>query len=250
MIPLRPALKNYLTMRRALGYKLRRTEKLLAQFITYVEATSSELVTNEVAVAWATLPVGGDESWWAARLSVVRSFTNYLHTLDETTEVPPADLMPARTHRAVPYLYSDDEVLALVAAAAILDFPLRVLTYQTLIPLLAVTGIRIGEAIRLDTKDVDFENGLLTVWLGKFGKSRELPLHPSTLDALWGIYLIPVTATEPSVSGSESPQPVHFHRRHSAALLQCPLDLAPTGPARRSPAALDCLPAADSRPSP
>ena len=184
MIPLRPALKDYLTMRRALGYKLRRTEKLLGQFITYVEATSTELVSIDVAVAWATLPVGGDEGWWAARLSVVRSFAHYLHTLDESTEVPPADLMRARTHRAVPYLYSDDELLALVAAAAILDFPLRVLTYQTLIPLLAVTGIRVGEAIRLDTKDVDFENGLLTVWLGKFGKSRELPLHPSTLDAL------------------------------------------------------------------
>ncbi|HUZ86986.1 MAG TPA: tyrosine-type recombinase/integrase [Candidatus Baltobacterales bacterium] len=184
MIPLRPALKNYLTMRRALGYKLQRTEKLLAQFIAYVEATSAGLVTIDVAVGWATLPIGGDESWWAARLSVVRSFAHYLHTLDDTAEVPPADLMPARTHRAVPYLYSDDEVLALVAAAAILDFPLRVLTYQTLIPLLAVTGIRIGEAIRLDTKDVDFENGLLTVWLGKFGKSRELPLHPSTLYAL------------------------------------------------------------------
>jgi integrase/recombinase XerD len=82
------------------------------------------------------------------------------------------------------YLYSDEDVVALMAAAETLRFPLRVLTYQTLIALVAVTGMRIGEAIRLDTDDLDFDNGVLTVRLSKFGKSRELPLHASTLDAL------------------------------------------------------------------
>jgi integrase len=185
MITLRPALQDYLTMRRALGYKLQRTEKLLADFIGFVETSASERVTIDLVVAWATLPADGAMSWWAARLTVVRRFATYLHTLDPATAVPPTDLLPDRSsHRAVPYLYSDDDILALMAAAEILRSSLRVLTYRTLIALVAVTGMRIGEAIRLDREDLDFEAGVLTVRLSKFGKSRELPLHTSTLDAL------------------------------------------------------------------
>ncbi len=184
MIPLRPALADYLAMRRALGYKLQRTEKLLADFIGYVEAADANRVTTDLAVGWATLPANGDVSWWSGRLTVVRGFATYLHTLDSTTEVPPTDLLPDRSHRAVPYLYSDENIAGLVEAAETLRSPLRVLTYQTLIPLLAVTGMRVGEAIRLDTNDLDFEQDLLTVRLSKFGKSRELPLRISTLDAL------------------------------------------------------------------
>jgi integrase len=184
VIPLRPALNDYLTMRRTLGYKLLRSEKLLIDFINYVEAAASERVTIDLAVAWATLPVSGDASWWSGRLSVVRGFATFLRTLDAATEVPPTDLLPGRSHRAVPYLYSDEDVAALVGAAKILSSPLRVLTYRTMLPLLAVTGMRVGEAIRLDRDDLDFEHGLLTVWRSKFGKSRELPLHPTTLDAL------------------------------------------------------------------
>jgi integrase len=104
--------------------------------------------------------------------------------MDPATEVPPAELLPGRSHRAVPYLYSDEDILALMTSAETLRAPLRVLTYQTLIALVAVTGMRIGEAIRLDTHDLDFDNGVLTVRLSKFGKSRELPLHTSTLNAL------------------------------------------------------------------
>jgi integrase len=184
MIDLRPALNDYLTMRRALGYQLGRTEKLLADFIGFVEATAADHMTIDLALAWATRPVKGDVSWWSGRLSVVRGFATYLHTLDPATEVPPAGLLPDRSHRAVPYLYSDHDIAALKAAAEILSSPLRILTYQTLIPLLAVTGMRVGEAIRLDRNDLDLEAGVLTVWRSKFGKSRELPLHASTVDAL------------------------------------------------------------------
>jgi integrase len=184
MIALRSALNDYLTMRRSLGYKLRRAEKLLVDFIGFVEASSSERVTIDLALEWATLPAQGAMDWWSGRLTVVRGFATYLHTLDPATEVPPTELLPARSHRAVPYLYSDEDVVALMVAAQSLRFPLRVLTYQTMIALVAVTGMRIGEAIRLDTRDLDFDNGVLTVRLSKFGKSRELPLHASTLDAL------------------------------------------------------------------
>ncbi len=129
MILLRPALKDYLTMRRALGYKLQRTEKLLADFVRYVETAATDRVTTDLALAWATLPAKGDLSWWSGGLSVVRGFATYLHTLDTATEVPPTDLLPARSRRAVPYLYSDEDLVALMVAAEILSSPLRVLTY-------------------------------------------------------------------------------------------------------------------------
>src|SRR5262249_50423843 len=101
-----------------------------------------------------------------------------------SAEVPPADLVPWRPCRATPYLYSDADIAALIAAAASLRFPLRTAAYQTLIGLLAVTGIRVGEAIRLDRADLDLPDGVLTVRESKFGKSRLLPLHPTTAEAL------------------------------------------------------------------
>lgn len=164
MIPLRPALNDYLTMRRALGYTLKRTEKLLADFVGFVEVAATDRITIDLALSWATLPVDGDVSWSSARLTVVRGFAKYLHTLDPAIEVPPTDLLPARSHRAAPYLYSDDDIAALMVAAETLRFPLRVLTYQTLIPLLAVTGMRVGEAIPLDRNDLDLGHGLHPVW--------------------------------------------------------------------------------------
>ena len=185
MSPLRQALAGYLAVRRSLGYKLARPEKLLAQFITYLEDAGAATVTTELAVAWATQP-GGDANWHAHRLSVVRGFAAYLHTIDPAAEIPPAGLIPARPRRATPYLYSDADVTALIAAAASLRFPLRTATYQTLIGLLAVTGMRVGEAIRLDRPDADLDGGVLTIRQSKFGKSRLVPLHPATTAALAG----------------------------------------------------------------
>jgi len=184
MNPCRQALVDYLAVRRALGYKLERAGKLLAQFLSYLEDLGVERPTTEAALAWATLPTGAHQNWWSARLSVVRGFAAHLHTIDPATEVPPADLLPSRPCRATPYLYSDEDVAALIAAAATLRTPHRVATYRTLIGLLAVTGMRVGEVIRLDRGDFDSTNGLLTVRKSKFGKSRELPLHPSAVDAL------------------------------------------------------------------
>jgi len=183
--PLRQALAGYLAVRRSLGYKLARPEKLLVQFITYLEQAGAATITTDLAVAWATLP-GGDANWHAQRLSVVRGFAAWLHTIDPAAEVPPAGLIPSRRLRATPYLYSDADITALIAAAARLRFPLRTATYQTLIGLLAVTGMRIGEAIRLDRADLDLAAGVITVRQSKFGKTRLLPLHPSATAALRG----------------------------------------------------------------
>lgn len=186
MTPTRQALTDYLSLRRSLGYKLQRTDKLLHQFVGYLEAMEAETVTVENALGWACLPPNGASNWWPSRLSVVRGFAASLHTLDPATEVPPADMLPWQPHRASPYLYSDAEVSALIEAANILHGPIRVATYQTLVGLLAVTGMRVGEAIGLDTKDLDPSHGVLLIREAKFNKTRELPLHPTSVSALRG----------------------------------------------------------------
>lgn len=178
------ALKDYLALRRSMGFKLGRAGKLLAQFVAYCEAAGAESVRIQLALGWATLPEGGDPSWAAHRLSVVRGFAKHLALIDERTEVPPADLLPARSSRATPYLYAEDEVRKLMAAAGTLRSPLRRATFQTLLGLLWVTGMRVGEALRLDRDDVDLVHGVLMVRNSKFGKSREIPVHESTTAAL------------------------------------------------------------------
>lgn len=180
----RESLGGYLAMRRALGFRLARPEKLLEQFLDHLDSAGTTAMTTRAALEWACQPAAGSPSWWAYRLSVVRGFATYLHTLDPATEVPPTDLLPWRPQRAIPYLYSEADIAALTAAAANLVNPLRRATFATLIGLLAVTGVRVGEAIRLDRGDLHTRHGLLVVHEAKFGKSRELVLHPSTVAAL------------------------------------------------------------------
>lgn len=182
--PLQEQLTDYLTLRRALGYRLVRPEKLLRQFLVHLDDQGESVVTVTVALDWARIPVNGNSNWWAYRLSVVRGFATYLHVIDSAHEVPAADLLPQRPLRANPYLYSDAEIMALIAAADRLRTPLRRATFATLIGLLAVTGMRVGEAINLDRGDVDLTGGRLTVRFGKFGKTRELVLHSTTVTEL------------------------------------------------------------------
>lgn len=182
---LRQAVTGYLQVRRALGYKMARPEKLLAQFVSYLEQAGAVTVTTERALAWSVMP-GGDPAWHAYRLTVVRGFATWLATIDPGAQVPPAQLIPSRKLRATPYLYADEEITALIAAAGSLRFPLRTATYQTLVGLLAVTGMRVGEAIRLDRDDIDLDAGVLTIREAKHGKSRLIPLHDTTVQALRG----------------------------------------------------------------
>jgi integrase/recombinase XerD len=118
------------------------------------------------------------------RLSVARGFAKYLRALDGITEVPPADLLPSCRRRLAPYLYSEQQIAAMMAATAGIYFPQRGASYRTLIGLLAVTGMRIGEAIALDRHDVDLITGCVTVRAGKWSAGRELPLQDSTVRAL------------------------------------------------------------------
>lgn len=182
--PLRAALGDYLRMRRALGYRLVRPEKLLHQFLDHLEQAGVDTVTVDQALSWARLPADGDVSWWALRLSAVRGFAAYLHTVDPAHEVPAPDLLRWQPRRATPYLFSDADVTALIRATASLRTPLRRATFATLIGLLAVTGMRVSEAIALDRGDLDLAAGRLVVRHTKFDKTRELVLHPTTSDAL------------------------------------------------------------------
>lgn len=186
MNPLRQAVADYLTIRRAMGYKLKTTEQLLDQFIDHLDDVGATTVTVDDAVVWATLPVGASARWLAQRLSVVRTFARWLATIDPATEIPPAGLLPVRRRRPAPYLYSDADLAALIAAADTLIPQRRATTYRTLFSLVAVTGMRIGEALALDRDDIDLDAGLLVIRGAKFGKSRQLPLHASTVAALGG----------------------------------------------------------------
>jgi integrase len=181
---LRGALEDYLKLRRALGFKLANAGRLLDQFVGYLEEHGMGTITLDHALAWATLPAEASASWQAIRISVVRGFAAYLHSIDPSVEVPPAGLIRSGSCRATPYLYSDAEIRSLIEAAAALQPRLRAATYQSLIGLLAVSGIRISEAIALDGDDLDAEQGLLVVRHTKFNKDRLVPLHPSAVQAL------------------------------------------------------------------
>jgi integrase/recombinase XerD len=184
--PLRQALAEYLSLRRALGYRLDNAERLLGQFLDYLDQRDSNTITIEDVLAWAVLPARASRHWWAIRVSVVRGFATYLHGTDPRVQVPPAGLIRCGPCRATPYLYSDAEIRALMRAAAELRPQLRAATYQTLIALLAVSGLRIGEVIAADEQDLDLGDGVLLVRHAKFDKQRLVPLHPSTVRALDG----------------------------------------------------------------
>jgi integrase/recombinase XerD len=183
MTALRDAVADYLTIRRALGYKLREHERALASFVSFLEDAGASTITTELALRWAC-DTGGTEGWKAARLSMVRGFAVYLRTIDPATEIPPTGLLLHRKRYAIPYLYSEEEIGRLLAEAAALRPERRAMLHDTVIGLLAVTGMRISEALGLDCDDVDLESGVLTIRNTKFGKSRQLPLHSTTVEAL------------------------------------------------------------------
>jgi integrase/recombinase XerD len=185
MSAIRGHLEDYLALRRSLGFRLRRPGQMLEELAGYLEQAGAQTVTTGHALAWATAPAGADPVYWRKRLSAVRPFARYLAPRVPGTEVPPPGLLPGpSSRRAVPYLYSGQEVAALMAAAGEIRTPFRAATFQALIGLLAATGIRVGEAIGLDQGDLDAGQGLLTIRDGKFGKSRQLPLHASVLEPL------------------------------------------------------------------
>jgi len=195
-------LEEYLTLRRALGFELKTVGRSLHQFVCFAEAQGAAFITLELALRWATQPVKVLPVHWAQRLSMVRQFAQYCSAADPRTEIPPQGLLPARYVRQPPYLYSDDEIRHLLQAARQLPstLGLRPQTYTTLFGLLAVSGMRLGEALAIDRHDVDLPQALITIRCAKGHKTRWVPIHRSTVRVLeqytaWRDRLVPAPTT-------------------------------------------------------
>ena len=186
MSSLRQALEEYLTVRRALGFKMQDAGIALRRFVEFAEEKGASFITTDLALSWAQQPTEADPAYWTSRLGIVRCFARYCRALDSRTEVPPEGLLPHQFRRKPPYLYSDIEILRLIEGAERLPSRtgLRAATYSTLLGLMAVTGMRTSEPISLDRGDVDLDRGVITIRSTKFGKSRYVPIDSSTLQAL------------------------------------------------------------------
>lgn len=184
MSTLEEHLAEYLSMRRALGYDLDKLEYLVGQFCTWLNDQGKETFTTADAVTWARLPVDADPSWWGMRVGAVRTFATYLDAIGVDVQVPPRAVLPTRPRRAAPFIYTQADLEALLdACPQTFPRPLQAATMHTVISLLAATGMRIGEALRLTPADVDTIIGVLTIRASK-RKDRLVPIHPSTVDAL------------------------------------------------------------------
>jgi integrase len=177
---------DYLRLRRALGYKLERHGRLLPQLVAYLEAAGASTVKRELAISWARLPSGAHSRYWAARLAIARGFAAYLQTLDASTEVPPTGVFAARYLRPTPYLWSGEDIRRVLEAARGLRPPLRAASYEALFGLLAVTGMRVGEAVALGIDDVELDSGVIAIRerTAKLERARLVPLHATTVAAL------------------------------------------------------------------
>jgi integrase/recombinase XerD len=185
MSALSDALVDYLALRNKLGHELADAARLLPRFVGWMDATGQSTVTIAAAMEWCQQPAAGPNSViWPHRMTAVRGFARYLAGIDPATEVPPRGLLPQRRHWAPPFIYTPDDINTLLQEARDMRSPLRAATYETLFGLLAVTGMRVGEAIRLDQTDLDWDTGVIRIRQSKFGKSRLVPVDSSTIRAL------------------------------------------------------------------
>ena len=186
MSTLRDAVKEYVTIRRGLGTQLLRPAVALRRFVDFAEREEAEFVTTDLALRWAQEPSHCLPATYADRLGVIRRFAAWRSAADPRTEVPARGLLPHRRRRKAPYIYRDEEIEQLMTEASRLPSAtgLRAFTYSSLFGLLAASGLRPGEVLALDISDVDLLGGVLAVRKTKFGKSRFVPVHESTRDAL------------------------------------------------------------------
>lgn len=185
MSALRTALEDYLQLRRGLGHQIAEAAWLLPDFVGFLEGRGQRTVTIQATLAWIQHRQGEQVTTMPPRrMTAVRGFARYLSGIDPDTEVPPLGLLPHRQRWRQPFIYSDADIAAVLAAANAINVPLRAATYHTLIGLLAASGMRIGEAINLDRDDIDWTDGVLQIRESKFGKSRLVPQQPSTMTAL------------------------------------------------------------------
>ncbi|USQ76099.1 tyrosine-type recombinase/integrase [Ornithinimicrobium cryptoxanthini] len=199
MSTLQEHLTEYLAMRRALGYDLSVLEHRVGQFLSWLTAQGKETFTTADAVTWARLPADADPRWWGMRLGAVRTFAKYLDAIGVDVQVPPRGVLPAGPRRAAPFIYTQADLDALLdTCPQVFTRQLQAATMRTVIALLAATGMRIGEALRLTPADIDTATGVLTIRASK-RKDRLVPVHPTTLEALKTYGRLPArSATRPA----------------------------------------------------
>lgn len=181
-------LVDYLRLRRALGHQLDDAARLLPRFVAYLDAINAAAITVENALSWVTQPQAGPTSVvWMRRMIAVRGFARHMSGIDPANEIPPLGLVTSKRSWRPPFIYSDADILALMdEVPCLVPSPFRAATFQTMIGLLAATGMRVGEVIAVSRSDIDWPDGVITVHHSKFDKSREVPLHPTTVQALRG----------------------------------------------------------------
>ncbi|RHW18192.1 integrase [Sphingomonas gilva] len=177
---------RYLIVRRQLGADLSTDERILRRFATFADRDDAEYVDTNLILRWLESLPSANSGTRATRFRITRQFAEWLHGLDPRHEVPPRGLVPGRVQHGRPYIYSEAEIAAIIEHARTLPsvYGMRGLTCSTLFGLIAVTGLRISEALGLDNADLDVETGLLYIRQGKLGKERLLPLDPSVVQRL------------------------------------------------------------------
>jgi integrase len=182
MSDLSKELDRYLSIRRSLGYDLGTAERILRRFIAFAEQECAERISTDLFIRWQKTCSHANRQTWSRRLSMVRLFAGWLHGIDQMHEVPSQAMIPGRYRRVRPYIYRDEEIRRIVEVAAELRSinGIRALTFSTFFGLIAVTGLRVSEALFLDVGDVDLEAGVLTLRRGKLGNARLLPVSDST----------------------------------------------------------------------
>lgn len=203
MITLRDRLEEYLRMRRLLGFQLKDIERQVGLFCTWLEGQGQpQTFTIDDAVTWARLNTDAHPSWWATRLSLVRRFAAYLNATGVDVPIIPRGLLAAKKPRAVPFIYSQDDINALLTACDSTFANQRVAaTVRTVIGLLISTGLRISEALNLRVEDIDFDNKVLVIKAAK-SEERLVPIHDSTTAALTDYLTLPARiATHPDPHG-------------------------------------------------
>ncbi|MDR0782297.1 MAG: tyrosine-type recombinase/integrase [Propionibacteriaceae bacterium] len=186
MSQLRVLLDGYLSTRRALGFKLAAPAKALHGFVSWMEEAGEPTISHDLAVAWASQ---FSRSTVLERLNYVKQFAEHVAWFDPGTEIPVLDGRRYGSHRARPLIFTDAQINALLAAAGRLTPHVRAVTWRTLLGLLTVTGLRISEARNLEDDDITLDesddgSGWARITDTKFGKSRMVPLHKSTMTAI------------------------------------------------------------------
>jgi integrase len=195
MSELASLVSEYLAFRAARGFQPNpKLQRLLGQFAGSLPPgrLDGQLFTQGQALAWAHAPAGAAPAWLAYRLSAVRQFAVYLAGSGLPVGVPGARQGPGGSRRATPYLFTNADIQAVMKAADQLFTPLRAATTKTLLGVLAVTGMRIGEALRLTIADLDLDGGVVLIVNAKFGRQRLVQLHPSSCQAVAGYLHLPV----------------------------------------------------------